>query len=426
MTDFNLLSYEVEAEWGQPYRVARLEYFGDAPGEDDDIQINQAKYDSSWRIHIFSGRVLSKEIRGVPPGEKRIIVTAVSSGWYLTQQYINESTSVVIPGKTPNPKYYIEDWLGGSSWRSITGCEPVTIFKVPNWAPEYSYNLLLFSPARTTKWEAITQICDRYNMVAFTTPHWAFDWDEFRFYSAEWAEKYVFDEITTVDGREDIIEIELYGHYGQEMKYNRVRIYSSDADWNYFWGQSEDCMVTWKKWRPREFNYEIPDLENPMNASLWADTLLERFQAASGQIRLLLRSFPERAGGGLLRPGDIIEIEHAFEEANTTWRIFKIIHRAQAGQEAQTEIHAAKFDDLSHPYVKSENPFRRLSEAVQERIIKSVQLAVPGAFSRERVYTGAAAPTAATACEILNWNPDGTVDIRILSTGQIVKGIKLL
>jgi len=426
MSDFDLLSYEVEAEWGRPYRIARLEYQGEAPSEDDDIQINQAKHDSGWRIRIFSGRVLSKEFHGSPPKDLRISVTAVSSGWYLTQQYINESTAMVIPGETPNPKSYIEDWLGGNRWRTVTGCEPVWISEVPNWRSEYSYNMLLFSPARTTKWEAIAQICDKFNMVAFTTPHWAFDWDEFRFYTAEWAQKYVFDDITEVDAEEDVLSIELRGYYGKEMRYNRVKIYSSDSEWNYFFGQSESHMVTWRHWRPREFNYELPDLEDPLNASLWANILLERFQESTGQVRLVLRSFPERKGGYLLRPGDIIKIENAFEEVNTTWRIYKIIHRAQAGEEAQTEIYAAKFDDLSHPYVESENPFRRLSEAVQERILKSIRLALPGSFWKEKAYTGAGAATASTPCEIISFNPDGSVDIRILSTGQIVRRVKLL
>jgi len=426
MSDFDLLSYEVEAEWGRPFRIARLEYSGEAPSEDDEIQINQARYDSNWRIRIFSGRILSKEIRGGPPNDIRITVTAVSSGWYLTQQYINESTSILIPGETPNPKEYIKEWLGGPHWKSITGCEPVWISSVPNWRTEYAHNMLLLSPARTTKWEAIAQICDRFNMVAFTTPHWAFDWDEFRFYPAEYARKYVFDDITEINAREDLLAIELRDFYGKEMRYNRVKIYSSDSGWNYFFGESESHMVTWRKWRPREFNYELPNLENPLNASIWANILLERFQKSGGQVRLLLRSFPERKGGYLLRPGDIIKIENAFEEVNTTWRIYKIIHRVVEGQEAQTEIHAAQFDDLSHPYIESENPFRRLSEAVQERILKSVRLAAPGAFWSERSYTGAGAATASAPCEIINFNPDGTVDVRILATGQIIKRIKLL
>jgi len=427
MTDFDLLSYEVEAEWGRPYRIARLEYVGEAPGEDDGIQINQAKYDSGWRIRIFSGRVLSKEFRGSPPNDLRITVTAVSSGWYLTQQYVNESTAMVIPGETPNPKSYIKEWLGGSHWRSITGCEPVWVSEVPNWRSEFAYNRLLFSPARTTKWEAITQICDKFNMVAFTTPHEAFDWDEFRFYEAEYAHKYIFNDVTTINANEDVLSIELRGYYGKEMRYNKVKIFSSDSNWDYFWASAESHMVTWRQWRPREFNYELPDLENPYNASIWADSLLDRFQGATGQVRLVLRSFSEREGGHLLRPGDIIKVENAFDEVNTTWRIYKIIHRAQAGEEAQTEIYAAKFDDLSHPYVETENPFRRLGEEVQQRIMQAARRASPGVFSKQEVvFSSLGERMAGSPCEIIAANPDGTVDIRIINTSQILRRVRIL
>ena len=428
--EFNLLSYEVEWEWGVPYLLARLSFDGEAaPSEDEIIEIYQPQnYESSSLKKIFGGRVLSKRIISSPPSHIRQEIVAVSAGYTLTQQYINSSTSLVQPGETPNPKEYIEEWLGGSDWRMTTGCEAAWIAEVPNWRSEYAWNFISFSPARTTKWEAISMICDKYNMCACVSPHWAFDWNEFRFYDADYARRYVFDNKLNVSGDKSIKSIEVFEERGKWYQYNRVRVFSSSSsDWDYFWAQSETNSVKWKDVRPIEYNFALPDLEDPSNASVWAKSLLDRFQLDSRKIVVTTRVISCHPDGSLVKPGERIRIYKTFLPDGETFRIYKITHRRSGGEEAESVFEAAKWDDLSHPYVPSENPFRRLRDEVYEKILRAT-LAVSKVSSSRLVKSHASmgAATGSAPCEIININDDGTVDVKILTTNQIIKRVKVL
>jgi len=430
--EFNLLSYEVEWEWGVPYLIARLSFDGHAaPSEDEIIEIYQP-----WDYEdfapplkkIFGGRVLSKRIISSPPNRIRQDIVAVSAGYTLTQQYINSSTSLIQPGETPNPKEYIKQWLGDSDWRMTTGCEAEWIAEVPNWRSEYAWNFISFSPARTTKWEAISMICDKYNMCAWVTPHWAFDWNEFRFYDAEYARQYIFDKKLNVSGDKSIKSVEIYEERGKWYQYNRVRVFSSAAsEWDYFWAQAETNSVKWKDVRPIEYNFALPDLEDPANASVWAKALLDRFQLDSRKITITTRVITCHPDGSLVRPGDQIRIYKTFLPDGETFRIYKITHRRSGGAEPETVFEAAKWDDLSHPYVPSENPFRRLRDEVYEKILRAT-LAVAKVSSSRLVKSHASmgAATGSAPCEIINVNDDGTVDVKILTTNQIIKRVKVL
>ena len=430
--EFNLLSYEVEWEWGVPYLLARLSFDGDAaPSEDEIIEIYQP-----WDYEVFApplkkifgGRVLSKRIISSPPNRIRQEIVAVSAGYTLTQQYINSSTSLIQPGETPNPKEYIKQWLGDSDWRMITGCEAKWIAEVPNWRSEYAWNFISFSPARTTKWEAISMICDKYNMCAWVTPHWAFDWNEFRFYDADYARRYIFDKKLNVSGDKSIKSVEVYEERGKWYQYNRVRVFSSAAsEWDYFWAQAETNSVKWKDVRPIEYNFALPDLEDPANASVWARALLDRFQLDSRKVTITTRVITCHSDGSLVKPGDQIRIYKTFLPDGETFRIYKITHRRSSGSEPETTFEAAKWDDLSHPYVPSENPFRRLRDEVYEKILRAT-LAVAKVSSSRLVKSHASmgAATGSAPCEIINVNDDGTVDVKILTTNQIIKRVNVL
>jgi len=430
--EFNLLSYEVEWEWGVPYLLARLSFDGNAaPSEDEIIEIYQPWDYESFAPplkKIFGGRVLSKRITSSPPNRIRQEIIAVSAGYTLTQQYINSSTSLIQPGETSNPKEYIKEWLGGSDWRMTTGCEAKWIAEVPNWRSEYAWNFISFSPARTTKWEAISMICDKYNMCAWVAPHWAFDWNEFRFYDADYARRYIFDKKLNVSGDKSIKSLEVYEERGKWYQYNRVRVFSSAAsEWDYFWAQAETNSVKWKDVRPIEYNFALPDLEDPANASVWAKALLDRFQLDSRKVTITTRVITCHSDGSLVRPGDQIRIYKTFLPDGETFRIYKITHRRSSGSEPETVFEAAKWDDLSHPYVPSENPFRRLRDEVYEKILRAT-LAVAKVSSSRLVKSHASmgAATGSAPCEIINVNDDGTVDVKILTTNQIIKRVKVL
>ena len=428
--DFNLVSYEVEWEWGVPYQLARLRFEGEAaPDKDDIIEIYEShRYSSpSYRKRIFGGRILSKQTLVSPPARVSHVITAVSAGYTLTQQYINSSTSLLIPGDTPNPKEYIKEWLGGSSWKMTTGCEPKWIATVPNWRDEYAWNYISFSPARTTKWEAISMICDRYNMVAWTKPSDYYDWNEFRFYTADDA-KYYFDKVLNVSADECIKSLQIFTERGRWYKYNTVRVFSSESgDWDYFWSEAKSHLVRWKDVRPIEYNWALPDLENPENASVWAQALLERFQESAEKIIAVCRVLVDHPDSSRIVPGHQIRFKGTILPDDEKYRIYKIVHRRSQGAEAETVFECAKWDDLSHPYVPEENPFRRLREEVYERILRATR-ATTKAFPSTLIksHSSAGAATGSTPCEIIHVYDDGTADVKILATNQIIKRVKIL
>ena len=428
--DFNLISYEVEWEWGVPYQLARLRFEGEAaPDKDDIIEIYECRrYTTpSIREKIFGGRILSKETIVSPPARISHIITAVSAGYTLTQQYINSSTSLLIPGDTPNPKEYIKEWLGGSSWKMTTGCEPKWVANVPNWRDEYAWNYISFSPARTTKWEAISMICDRYNMVAWTKPSDFYDWNEFRFYEADDA-KYYFNKVLNIYADECIKSLQIFTERGRWYKYNTVRVFSSESgEWDYFWSEAQTHLVKWKDVRPIEYNWALPDLENPENASVWAHTLLERFQESAEKIIAVCRIMVVHPDNTRITPGHRVKFKGTILPSDEKYRIYKITHRRSQGAEAETILECAKWDDLSHPYVPEENPFRRLRDEVYERILRATR-ATTKAFPSTLVksHSSAGAATGSTPCEIVHVYDDGTADVKILSTNQIIKRVKIL
>ncbi|UYL64837.1 MAG: hypothetical protein QIT35_gp41 [Methanophagales virus PBV299] len=428
--DFNLVSYEVEWEWGVPYQLARLRFEGEAaPDKDDIIEIYEShRYSSpSHRKRIFGGRILSKQTLVNPPARISHIITAVSAGYTLTQQYINSSTSLLIPGDTPNPKEYIKEWLGGSSWRMTTGCEPKWISSVPNWRSEYAYNYISFSPARTTKWEAISMICDRYNMVAWTKPSDCYDWNEFRFYTADSAKSY-FNKVLNVSADECLKSLQVFTEKGKWYRYNTVRVFSSESgDWDYFWSEAKSHLVQWKDVRPIEYNWALPDLENPENASVWAHALLERFQESAEKIIAICRILVDHPDSTRIVPGHQIRFKGTILPDDEEYRIYKIAHRRSQGAEAETIFECAKWDDLSHPYVPEENPFRRLREEVYEKILRATR-ATTKAFPSTLIksHSSAGAATGSTPCEIVHVYDDGTADVKILATNQIIKRVKIL
>ncbi len=428
--DYNLISYEVEWEWGVPYQLARLRFEGEAaPDKDDIIEIYEShRYSSpSYRKRIFGGRILSKQTLVSPPARVSHVITAVSAGYALTQQYINSSTSLLIPGDTPNPKEYIKEWLGGSSWKMTTGCEPKWISNVPNWRDEYAWNYISFSPARTTKWEAISMICDRYNMVAWTKPSDFYDWNEFRFYTADDAKSY-FNKILNVSADECLKSLQVFTERGRWYKYNTVRVFSSESgDWDYFWSEAKSHLVRWKDVRPIEYNWALPDLENPENASVWAQALLERFQESAEKIIAVCRVLVDHPDSSRIVPGHQIRFKGTILPDDEKYRIYKIVHRRSQGAEAETVFECAKWDDLSHPYVPEENPFRRLRDEVYERILRATR-ATTKAFPSTLVksHSSAGAATGSTPCEIVHVYDDGTADVKILSTNQIIKRVKIL
>jgi len=80
---------------------------------------------------------------------------------------------------------------------------------------------------------------------------------------------------------------------------------------------------------------------------------------------------------------------------------------------------------LSHPFVAEENPFRRLADSTVDKIYKSIAKEYPGALPSDLKIL----PTSAAGMVpviITKDYGDGTVDIKILETGQEFKKIKLL
>lgn len=426
MTQFDLsqvVSMEITQSWME-VDTARITLLGvHRPERGNYILI---AFDSDF---VFAGRVINYHIRRGAGQPYFTEVLVASPLWYLTKQYIPSEYSYLIPGVTDNPRDYIRVWLGDRQWSSTTGLnwEDGWLMEVPNWSEEYAYQLLHFNPTRHTKWDGLLAICDKYSMGFYAVPEGAFDFYEFRFYTEEWLHL-VFDKSDYIKelSESDLRSFEVFYDYSPDSRFNRVLVtgQGKGSEWDYIFAQKEDNFVTWKDIRPVEYCYEVPEIDVD-EAAVYADTLLERFEEKSPLITVTTRKLPH-IGGRYYLPGLRVELS-GFGDIleQSLWRIYRVTHHFRAGEEPSTTLYLADFEDLSHPFVASENPFRKLGEEVTNKILKSVGREHPGSVPRS-LRESLGGPTALKPVQILEIHDDGTADVKVLETGEEFKNVKIL
>jgi len=356
---------------------------------------------------------------------------AKSIPWYLTKQYVPNETSFLEAGYTDDPTVIFQQWCGGANSRSKTGIDfdrdNSSLVPLEDWRnpEEGKYLPLLFNPGRHTLWDALLAICDKYDMSFFFYP---IEYSSYygMYFQPEEDLQYIFDRIgdlfTVSDS--DTISFEMYYDRGPYTNINDVKVtgMSSGSDWSYIFAERKSPRLKDGVERPVEFVYEASDLELSL-ASTLSQTLLERFQSISPLVTLNLK---RRTLTKPYLPGYNIKLKGFGEVLDwLVLRIYQASFRLEAGMEPQMTLRLASWDDLSHPFVAEENPFRRLADATVDKIYKSIAKEYPGALPADLKIL----PTSATGMVpviITKDYGDGTVDVKIIETGQEFKRIKIL
>jgi len=348
--------------------------------------------------------------------------------WYLTKQYVPNETSFLEAGYTDDPTEIFRQWCGGVNSRSKTGIdfdeENSSLVPLDDWRTE-DYLPLLFNPGRHTLWDALLAICDKYKMSFYFYP---IKYSSYygMYFQPEDDLKYLFDRIGTLFtiSKSDTVSLEMFYDRGPFTNINDVKVtgMSSGSDWSYIFAESKSSKLRNGVERPVEFVYEAADLELSL-ASTIADELLRRLQTISPLVTVNLK---RRTLSKPYLPGYKIELQGFADVLDwNALRIYQASFRLEAGMEPQMTLRLANWDDLSHPFVAEENPFRRLADATVERIYKSIAKEYPGALPADFKIL----PTSATGMVpviITKDYGDGTVDVKIIETGQEFKKIKIL
>ncbi len=424
LTIERVVSMEVTQEW-MGIDTARIVAHGAVIPQRGDYIIIEL---SGWWDCVFAGRVINYKIRRAPGENYYTEILAAAPQWFLTKQYVPKEYSYLVPGLTDNPREYIKEWLGGSRWQSITGLdwEDGYIEEVSNWTKEYAHNFLQFNPSRHTKWDALLAICDKYNMGFYFKPKGTFDFYEFWFRNTSWLRHLFNNYNLRLEPDKDIKSIEIYYDYSPDSNFNRIKVFGlgSGADWTYIAAEHETDFVSWRKVRPVEHVYQIPELNIDL-ANQYASEILNRLQSRSPLINIRCR-LRASIGGRYWLPGlrlDLSAFSDILEEVY--WRIYKVMHRWSPGEEPETTFYVAQFDDLSHPFVSEENPFRRLDEAITNKIMNSIARNYPGAIPH-KLRESLSGPTSIKPVEILETYEDGTVKVRIIETGQEFDKVRIV
>ena len=390
---------------------------------------NLERIEIEWGDQIvFRGVITSyrySQRAGQPPTTELL---AQALPWYLTKQYVPNETSFLEPGYTDEPTEIFKEWCGGVNSRSKTGIDfsrdNSSLVPLEDWrsAP---YLPLLFNPGRHTLWDALLAICDKYDMSFFFYPIEASLYYGM-YFQPEDDLQYLLDrhgEIFTVSDS-DATLLELYYDRGPHTNINDVKVtgMSSGSDWSYIFAEAKSSKLKAGIERPVEFVYEASDLEIGIATAL-ADELLDRLQTVSPLVTINLKS---RDLTKSYLPGYNVELKGFGDVLDwLTLRIYQVSFRLEAGMEPQMTLRLANWDDLSHPFVAEENPFRRLADSTVDKIYKSIAKEYPGALPSDLKIL----PTSAVGMVpviITKDYGDGTVDVKILETGQEFKKIKLL
>lgn len=427
----NPISVEVTQEW-MGIDTARITALGAVQPPRGSCIVVQL---SGWWNCIFAGRIINYKIWRSPGEDYYTEIFAAAPQWFLTKQYVPQDYSYLIPGVTDNPREYIKQWLGGRYWRETTGLdwESGYLEEVPNWSEEYAHNFLQFNPARHTKWDALLAVCDKYNMGFYFKPKGAgsgledgIDFYEFWFRNTSWLRHLFNGYNLRLDPNQDVKSIEIYHDFTPDSNFNRVKAVGLEggSSWSYIASEKEINFVAWGEVRPVEYVYQVPELNIDL-AEQYAQEVLDRLQSRSPLINIRCRlktSIRDRYWLPGLRL-DLSEFSDILDK--TYWRIYKVTHRWAAGEDPETIFYIAQFDDLSHPFVAEENPFRRLDESITNKIMSAIARNYPGALPHG-LRESLSGPTSIKPVEILETYDDGTVKVKIIETGQEFDRVKLI
>lgn len=414
LSGYNTKNISVSKAWGDQLWNASLDIVGtDIPDPFTQFKLSMDDAETEDSETIFLGfipgadYVLKKDFETVK-------VRAFDYTWYLAAQFLPKALAST--DSAENPSAAVEDILGGNDWRNTTGIYPFRIEDVPSWstiAKQWNWD-----PWKTTRWQAIQDICKYTGMIFVVLwkyqPTAAFTgWMPCAYFltEAQW------DDATnkgntgasavdkTVDASTSVLPSTFSYQNESLQQINRIKvIVQDDVTGTWYEATSETADVTNNLELPREKTWgPVCGKWTQAQADARAAALLTEYGDAAEIFRAELQAATK------LRLGQKIQFTNVSGHPTDLMRITQISHSGAAVAE-KTSIEYSKLNTFKMTKERTESA--GLYREVQSLAAYEADKATEKRKNRE--------------AEIVARVGEGLYDVKILSTGQVLKSVRLI
>ncbi len=414
LSGYSTKSINVSKTWGEQLWSAELDIVGtDIPDPFTKFKLSMIDKETLSLETIFIGfipgadYVLKKDFETTK-------VRAYDYAWYLAAQYIPKT--IASTDSTKNPSTDIKNLLGGNDWQLTTGIYPMRIEDVPDWATiTKQWN---WDPWKVTRWQAIQDICQYCDMIFVVLwkyqPTAAFTgWMPCAYFltQTQW------DDVTnqgatgasaadkTVDAATSILPIDFTYQKEEQQNVNRIKVIVQDDETGTWYESTvETAGVTAKTELPREKVWgPVCGKWTQTQANDVATNLLAEYNMAAETFKVKMQAATK------LRLGQKIKFTNVGDHPTDWMRITQISHSGEVANEF-TGIQYAKLGSVSMTKERTEG-------ASMYREIQTIaESAIDDNEANRKSREG----------EIITVIDDTHYDVKISSTGQILKNVRMI
>lgn len=414
LSGYSTKRISVRKSWGEQLWSAELDIVGtDIPDPFTKFKLTMEDKESESLETIFLGfipgadYVLKKDFETVK-------VRAYDYAWYLTAQYVPKD--IASTDSAENPSTVIEALLGGGDWQLTTGIYPLRIEDVPSWstiAKQWNWD-----PWKTTLWQAIQDICQYCEMIFVV--YWQYQptaaftgWMPCAYFltQAQW------DDATnqgatgasaadkTVDASTSVLPTDLSYQKEEQQNVNRVKvIVQDDTSGTWYESTAETAEVTAGTEMPREKVWgPYCGKWTQAQADTKSAALLTEYNQAAEMFKAKLQAATK------LRLGQKIKFTNVDGHPTDWMRITAITHSGETANEF-TEIEYSKLDTVKMTKERTE------AAGIYREIQSLAEFEAKEIETRRKNREG----------EIVARVGEGLYDVKILSTGQILRSVRLI
>jgi hypothetical protein len=414
LSGYSTRRINVSKAWGEQLWSAELEIMGtDMPDPFEKFKLTMEDKETSSLETIFVGFIPGADYT-LKKDFETVRVRAYDYAWYLSSQYVPKA--IASTDSAINPSTDIKNLLGGNDWQKTTGIYPMRIEDVLDWssiAKQWNWD-----PWKTTLWQAIQDICQYCDMVFAV--YWQYQpsaeftgWIPCAYFltQAQW------DDATnqgstgasaadkTIDASTSVLPVDFSYQKEEQQNVNRIKvIVQDDESGEWFESTAETAEVTAGTELPRERVWgPYCGKWSQSQADDEASALLTEYNQAAETFKAKMQAATK------LRLGQKIKFTNVDGHPTDWMRVTSISHSGEAASEF-TEIQYAK---LGTVFMSKE----RTETAGLYSEIQSVASCEAEQLETKRKNREG---------EIVARVGEGLYDVKILSTGQILRSVRLI
>ncbi len=414
LSGYNTRRINVSKSWGEQLWTAELDIVGtDIPDPFTKFKLSMEDKESESLETIFLGFIPGADY-ALKKDFETVRIKAYDYAWYLAAQYVPKE--IASTDSSENPGVTIRDLLGGNDWQLTTGIYPMRIEDVPNWstiAKQWNWD-----PWKVTRWQAIQEICQYCDMIFVVL--WKYQptaeftgwmpcayfltqtqWDDATNQGATGAS--AADK--TIDASTSELPLEFSYQKEEQQNVNRIKvIVQDDSSGSWYESTAETAEVTAKTELPREKVWGPHcGMWTQGQADTKAASLLTEYNQAAEMFRAEMQAATK------LRLGQKVKITNVYGHPTEWMRVTSITHSGEATSEF-TSIEYAKLDTVKMTKERTEaaDMYREI-QAIAEKEVEDNEA---NRKSREGEITAVI--------------DDTHYDVKISSTGQILKNVRLV